>query len=88
MTATQPQFSERLTIIAPVEQSIAQIIERSLSVEAADFQDDRSETVVDRNGEEVVIEIFATDLVALRAATNTWFTLLAVAEDTVKILRE
>ena len=88
MTAADPSFSEQLTIVIAVDQSVAENIARSLSVEAADLRDDRSETKIHRDGSEVAIDIVATDLIGLRAAANTWFGLLETAEETVTILRE
>ena len=75
-------FVHTLTIEVDPGDSEARLIERSLSPEAADLVDDRSRTTVDRSGGRLRIHIEATDLVALRAAMNTWMGLLSVAEST------
>ncbi|ADJ15952.1 KEOPS complex subunit Pcc1 [Halalkalicoccus jeotgali] len=62
------------------DQHRARLIERSLRPELADLADERSWTDVSRSGATLSIRIEATDLVALRAAANTWLTLLDVAE--------
>lgn len=52
----------------------------SLTIEAAELDDDRSRTEIDRDGGDVRIAIAARDLTSLRAACGTWFGLLGVAE--------
>ena len=54
----------------------------SLGREVGEIDDDRSRTDLSRDGQSVVVEVEAADLVALRAASNTWLSLLGVAERT------
>lgn len=66
------------------DQHRARLIERSLRPEIEDLADERSWTTLSRSGATLSIRIEATDLVALRAAANTWLTLLDVTETTVR----
>ena len=65
------------------DQRTTRLIERSIRPEIADMVDGRSKTAVSRDGTVLSVRIEATDLVALRAAMNTWLTLLATAETVV-----
>lgn len=58
----------------------ARAIARSLRPELDDLADDRSTTRLERAGRDLELAIDAADLVALRAATNTWLGLVQVAE--------
>ncbi|MFC6904736.1 KEOPS complex subunit Pcc1 [Halalkalicoccus tibetensis] len=58
----------------------ARHVERSVRPELAGLADDRSRTSISREEATLSVRIEAEDLVALRAATNTWLTLLEVAE--------
>ena len=58
----------------------AEIVERSVGREVGEIDDDRSTARLGRRGATVEIEILADDLVALRAASNTWCSLVDVAE--------
>jgi KEOPS complex subunit Pcc1 len=65
----------------------ARIVERSVRIEAGEVDDPRSAARVDRvrsdgssSHDTVRVRIGAADLVALRAGTNSWRRLLAVAE--------
>ena len=58
----------------------ARIVESSLRVEAGDITGDRTSAVVERTGTTLTVTVDATDLTALRAGTNTWLTLVEVAE--------
>ncbi|MDX1745662.1 MAG: KEOPS complex subunit Pcc1 [Halobacteriales archaeon] len=60
--------------------SEARIIERAIRQEVDEIADDRSRTTVERSDDTVRVIVTATDLVALRAACNTWLTLTTVAE--------
>ena len=62
--------------------SRARLVAESVTREIGEIDDDRSRTTIDREGSVVRIEIDAADVVALRAALNTWFTLVDVAERT------
>ena len=59
---------------------LAGTVERSLAQEVGEIDDDRSSTTVARDGSTVSIRVEAADLVALRAAANTWLSLTTVAE--------
>jgi KEOPS complex subunit Pcc1 len=58
----------------------ARCIARSVRVEVGEIADARSAATVSRDARTVEVRIEATDLVALRAGTNTWSRLLDVAE--------
>ncbi|WP_266074938.1 KEOPS complex subunit Pcc1 [Haladaptatus caseinilyticus] len=58
----------------------ALLIFRSVEQEIGKIDDERSRTTVKMDGCTVVIHVSADDLVALRAAMNTWQTLAGVAE--------
>lgn len=62
------------------DRSRARLVERSIRSEIGEIDDERSWTVLSREAETLSVHIEAEDLVALRAATNTWLTLLDVAE--------
>lgn len=62
--------------------SRATLVARSVDREIGEIDDDRSRTTLERDGARLVIEIDADDIVALRAALNTWFSLVDVAERT------
>ncbi|SEW00789.1 KEOPS complex subunit Pcc1 [Natrinema salifodinae] len=62
--------------------SRARLVADSVAREIGEIDDDRSQTTINRDGERVLIEIDAADVVALRAALNTWFSLIDVAERT------
>lgn len=61
-------------------ETAARRVERSLRQEVDEIDDNRSTTRLDRSGRAVEITIDAADLVALRAAVNTWLSLASVAE--------
>lgn len=58
----------------------ARHVERSIRPELDGLADERSRASISREGAVLSVRIEAEDLVALRAATNTWLTLLEVAE--------
>lgn len=58
----------------------ARLVAESVAREIGEIDDDRSQTTIDRDEATVVLEIRARDITALRAALNTWFSLLDVAE--------
>ncbi|QRV15566.1 KEOPS complex Pcc1-like subunit [Haloterrigena salifodinae] len=60
--------------------SRARLVAESVAREVGEIDDDRSQTTIDRDGSTVCIDIDAADVIALRAALNTWFTLVDVAE--------
>lgn len=65
--------------------SRARLIAESVAREIGEIDDERSRTTIERDGSRVVIEIAAADVVALRAALNTWFSLVDVAERTAAV---
>ncbi len=65
--------------------SRARIVAESVRREIGEIDDDRSQTTIDREGTHVRVEIEAADVIALRAALNTWFSLIDVAERTADV---
>jgi KEOPS complex subunit Pcc1 len=63
----------------------ARTIERSLAEEVGEIDDDRSRTELDREGTDLTVTVDAADPVTLRAASNTWLSLLSVAETTATV---
>ncbi|MFB6160262.1 MAG: KEOPS complex subunit Pcc1 [Haloferacaceae archaeon] len=61
----------------------ARTVADAVAVEAGAIAavDDRSRAAVERDGSLVRVRVDAADLVALRAACNTWTRLVGVAED-------
>jgi KEOPS complex subunit Pcc1 len=60
-------------------------IAASVRPEVGAIDDDRSRTTLEHDGERLVVTVEAQDLVALRAAMNTWLGLVGVAERTAAI---
>jgi KEOPS complex subunit Pcc1 len=58
----------------------ARHVERAIGPELGDIDDDRSSVRADRTGTCLELDVEADDLVALRAATNTWLSLVTTAE--------
>ena len=58
----------------------AQRVARSIRIEVDGLDDDRSTVAVDRKATELTVEVTASDLVALRAAINSWLRYVSVAE--------
>lgn len=58
----------------------AATVARSVRQEVGGLESDRSRTSVSRDGAELTVSITARDLTALRAALNTWQSLVSVAE--------
>jgi KEOPS complex subunit Pcc1 len=63
----------------------AKRVERSLLPEIDDIDDDRSQMSIDRSASTLKVTIQAADLVALRAAMNTWLSLVDVAESAGRV---
>ncbi|GAD52067.1 hypotheical conserved protein [Halarchaeum acidiphilum MH1-52-1] len=59
---------------------VATAIARTLSVETGEIEGGRTRARLERDGATVRITVTATDLTALRAGTNSWTTLIEVAE--------
>jgi KEOPS complex subunit Pcc1 len=79
--AVRRSFPHDLSIAADYDDPAgARTVEASLRQEVGEIDDDRSRTVLDREGATLTITVGAADPVALRAASNTWLSLLAVAE--------
>lgn len=62
----------------------ARIVSTSLTQEIGEIDDARSTTTVSHESRTVTIAVDAGDLVALRAAVNTWLSLAGVAERVVE----
>ena len=76
-----PPFVHETTLALSYSDSDrARIVERSVRQEVGEIQGDRSATTVSRDGETVTVTVEAADLIALRAALNTWLSLVDVAE--------
>ncbi|RBI63469.1 KEOPS complex Pcc1-like subunit [halophilic archaeon] len=58
---------------------------RSVEREIGEIDGDRSRTTISRDDATVVVRVEADDLVALRAALNTWQTLVGVAEECIEL---
>jgi len=69
--------------------SSAQIVAESIAREVGDIDDERSSTTLSyaSGDRQLIVRIIAHDLIALRAAINTWFSLVTVAERTVEVGR-
>ncbi|OVE84793.1 KEOPS complex subunit Pcc1 [Natronolimnobius baerhuensis] len=63
----------------------AHLVADSIAREIGEIDDERSQTTLERADSTICIQITATDVIALRAAMNTWSTLLEVAEQTAAI---
>ncbi|ESP89688.1 KEOPS complex subunit Pcc1 [Candidatus Halobonum tyrrellensis] len=59
----------------------ARAVHEAVAVEAGAIDDDRSTARAARDGDTVEVSVRASDLVALRASTNTWARLVRAAED-------
>lgn len=68
--------------------SRARLVAESVTREIGEIDDERSRTTIERDGSRVAIEIDAADVIALRAALNTWFTLVDIAERTADVGEE
>lgn len=80
-----PDRSHRTTLTLEYDTEAAAVtVERSLRQEVGEIDDDRSRTSLAREGRTVELTIAAADLVALRAAANTWLSLASVAERTAE----
>jgi len=71
---------ETLLSLTYTDPQRARRIERAITPEVGDIDDERSRTRLDREAAELRLTIEARDLVALRAAVNTWLSLVSVAE--------
>jgi len=71
---------ETLLSITYANPERARRVERAIAPEVGDIDDDRSRTRLAREAAELRLTVEARDLVALRAALNTWLSLVSVAE--------
>jgi KEOPS complex subunit Pcc1 len=60
----------------------ARVVADAIAREVDEIADDRSRATVSRDGRTIELTVAARDLVALRAASNTWVGLVEVAERT------
>ena len=67
------------------EEFRARVVAESVSREVGEIDDDRSRTALERDCSRVTLRIVARDLTALRAALNTWTTLVEVTELTIDV---
>jgi KEOPS complex subunit Pcc1 len=63
----------------------ARLVGDAVAVEVGQIDDDRSTARVSRDGETLRVDVFAHDLVALRAGVNTWVRLVETAEDVCEL---
>jgi len=63
----------------------ARSVADAVGQEVGAIDDERSATSIEREGRRVQIHVDAADLVALRAAANTWLGLVRVAEETAAL---
>jgi KEOPS complex subunit Pcc1 len=66
-------------------ESRAAAVADAVGQEVGAIDDERSATTIDREDRAVEIHVDAADLVALRAAANTWLGLVRVAEETAAL---
>lgn len=67
------------------DQRTARLVGDAVSVEVGQIDDDRSTARVDREGSRLAVDVFAHDLVALRAGVNTWIRLVETAENVCEL---
>ena len=85
-SSLRSSFRHDLTLTASYDDvRTARTVERSLRQEIGEIDDDRSRTALGREGSVLTITVGAADLVALRAAGNTWLSLVSVTEEVAGI---
>ncbi|MCU4752327.1 KEOPS complex subunit Pcc1 [Halobacteria archaeon AArc-curdl1] len=62
----------------------ARAVENAVAQEIGEIDDERSQTTLERSERTITFKIVAKDLTALRAALNTWMTLVDVAEQAAR----
>ncbi len=82
---TAPPIHDAVFTFEYDDQRRARTVERSIRPELDEIDGDRSRASVSCEGEAVSVRIEADDLVALRAAMNTWCSFVEVVETTVEI---
>ena len=65
----------------------ARLVATSLRQDVGEIDDDRSTASIERTAATVRVRVEAADLTALRAALNTWGSLVTVAERTRAVAR-
>ena len=84
--STTPTARHETTLLFEYDDSrVARLIAASVGQEVGEIDDGRSQTTLERDGETVTLRIDAADLIALRAAINTWCSLIDVAEASVTV---
>ncbi len=68
------------------DQRVARLVGDAVAVEVGEIDDDRSTATVRREGRTLSVDVFAHDLVALRAGVNTWLRLVETAEDVCSLV--
>jgi KEOPS complex subunit Pcc1 len=58
----------------------ARLVHAAIAVEVGEIDDDRATATVARDRATLDVDVFARDLVALRAGVNTWVRLVETAE--------
>jgi KEOPS complex subunit Pcc1 len=66
----------------------ARLVRRTVGREVGEIDDERSRTTITSDDRTVRITVEARDLVALRAATNTWLGLVDTAERVIDYTRD
>ena len=75
------RFDRTLTVsLEYPTRSVARIVFDSIAVEVDELEEDRARTSVRIDDRTVTITVEATDTVALRAGSNSWFRLASAAE--------
>jgi KEOPS complex subunit Pcc1 len=69
-------------------QARATAVAGAVGQEIGEIDEERSTAGLEQDGRTIRIHVDATDLVSLRAATNTWLGLVRVAEDTAATAAE
>lgn len=67
------------------DERVARVVGDAIAVEVGQIDDDRSTARVSRDGTHLSVDVFARDLVALRAGVNTWIRLVETAEDVCEL---
>lgn len=67
------------------DEATARLVADSVGNEVGEIDDERSRAEVERTGATLEVRVFAGDMVALRAASNTWIGLVDVAERTLDV---
>jgi KEOPS complex subunit Pcc1 len=66
----------------------ARLVHGAVAVEVGEIDDDRATATVGRDRTTLRVDVFARDLVALRAGVNTWIRLVETAESVCTLTTE